>query len=119
MISKALKISATAHEGQYDKHGQPYFLHCLKVMRLLKSDDEQLKIIALLHDTLEDTQVTQFYLRDEGFSDRIVNGVIAMTKQPCKNYEEYKDQVKSNPDAILVKTVKYRKFYNELMGLIK
>ena len=40
IISKALKISATAHEGQYDKHGQPYFLHCLKVMRLLKSDDE-------------------------------------------------------------------------------
>jgi (p)ppGpp synthase/HD superfamily hydrolase len=136
-----LSIAAAAHEGQYDKAGKPYFLHCLKVMRLLKSDDEELCIIAIAHDLTEDTTVTYDYLAGHGFSDRVINGIQAMTKQRGQSYEEYKAQVKANPDAVLVKladlthnsdirrmkevsqkdfdrTIKYRQFYDELKATI-
>lgn len=139
-LSKMLVIVATAHEGQTDKSGKPYFLHCLKVMRLLNSDDDELNCIALGHDLFEDTAVTRSYLYEKGFSDRVINGIYAMTKLRGQNHEEYKEQVKANPDAILVKiadlthnsdirrmkevnqkdfdrVIKYRQFYNELMGL--
>lgn len=142
MLSKMLKICATAHEGQYDKSRQPYFLHCLKVMRLLKSDDEELNMVALAHDLLEDTKYTTSQLRYDGFSERVIKGITAMTKQRGQSYDEYKQSIKSNPDAIRVKiadlthnsdirrmkevnqkdfdrVVKYRQFYNELMGLVK
>ncbi|MGZ7118218.1 MAG: HD domain-containing protein [Methanobacterium sp.] len=142
MLSVMLRICATAHEGQYDKSGQPYFLHCLKVMRLLKTDDEELMCIALAHDLLEDTKTTIKYLQEQGFSERVISGIVAMTKQRGQSYEEYKEAIKQNTDAILVKiadlthnsdirrmkevnqkdfdrVVKYRQFYNELIELAK
>ncbi len=55
-IEKALQIAAQAHEGQKDKDGQPYILHPLRVMNAV--EDKTAKIVAVLHDVIEDTSVT-------------------------------------------------------------
>lgn len=140
MLSKMLAIAATAHQGQYDKAGKPYFLHCLEVMRLLNTDDEELQCIAVCHDLFEDTRITKEDLAFAGASHRVIYGVTCMTKQSGQTYEEYKAQVKSNPDAVKVKmadlthnsdirrmksvcqkdferVIKYRQFYAELLDL--
>ena len=92
-----------AHAGQFDKGGNPYALHALKVMHYLKSDDEELMCIALGHDIIEDTAVTYKDLREAGMTDRIINGIRALTKVPGQTLDEYKAGVFANIDAMLVK----------------
>ena len=103
-----LVLVASIFDGKYDKGGMPYVLHCLKVMHYIKSDDEELQCIALGHDLVEDTDVTYHQLREMGFSERIIEGIYSMTKQPGRTQEEYLEQVKSNPDAIRVKLADLR-----------
>jgi (p)ppGpp synthase/HD superfamily hydrolase len=103
LLAKALALSADKHSGQFDKGGMPYFLHCSKVMYLIKSDDLELMCIAVMHDLMEDTDVTSHDLYTMGFTERVVEGVRALTKKPGQSYEEYLAIIKSNPDAIKVK----------------
>lgn len=112
LLGKMLQIATSRHWGQYDKGGSPYILHCLKVMHYVRSDDEELMCIALGHDLVEDTfkdhQEGYAFLRAEGFPERVVLGIYAMTKDPGATYEEYKEQVKSNSDAVKVKMADLR-----------
>ena len=103
MLSTLLLIATNAHAGQYDKGGKPYILHPLKVMHYLKTDDEELQCIALGHDLFEDTTVTASELRSHGISERVIQGILALTKMPGECYEEYKNKVMGNIDAIKVK----------------
>jgi (p)ppGpp synthase/HD superfamily hydrolase len=103
MLSKMLVLATNAHAGQTDKAGKPYILHCLKVMHYLKSEDEELMCIALGHDIIEDTKVTYVELWSQGFSSRIIEGIRALTKQRGQTYDEYKEQVFANKDAMRVK----------------
>lgn len=103
MLNKMLVLATTRHAGQFDRGGNPYILHPLKVMYYLKSDDEELQCIALAHDLIEDTDTTYAELKEMGFTDRIVDGIKALTKVPGESYSDYKDRVKSNTDAIRVK----------------
>lgn len=137
-----LKLVVDAHDGQFDKGGLPYVLHPLKVMHYLKSDDEELQIIALGHDIIEDTDVTEGQLAEIGFSERVIAAIRALTKIKGETYEGYKDRVKANPDAVRVKmadlrhnsdirrlkgvtekdiarVVKYHNFYLELQEIVK
>lgn len=103
MLGKMLVMATNAHAGQFDRGGHPYILHCLKVMHLLRSSDEELQCIALGHDIIEDTSVTYRDLLDAGFSDRVVNAIRALTKVPGQTLDEYKEGVFANPDAMTVK----------------
>jgi (p)ppGpp synthase/HD superfamily hydrolase len=103
MLSQMLSLATTAHAGQFDKGGKPYILHPLKVMHYLQSDDEELQCIALGHDLIEDTWVTEQMLYANGMSTRVVEGIVALTKVEGQSFAEYKDKVKSNPDAVRVK----------------
>lgn len=103
LLNKMLIIMVNAHAGQFDKGGNPYALHALKVMHYLKSDDEELMCIALGHDIIEDTAVTYKDLREAGMTDRIINGIRALTKVPGQTLDEYKAGVFANIDAMLVK----------------
>src|SRR4051812_44801555 len=76
-IDKALLIAAKAHEGQKDKDGQPYILHPLRVMNSVEG--EEAKIVAVLHDVIEDSAVTEEDLRREGFGESTVAAVLCMT----------------------------------------
>jgi (p)ppGpp synthase/HD superfamily hydrolase len=108
MLDKALLIATNAHHGQFDKGGNPYILHPLKVMHYLKTDDEELMCMALLHDVIEDTNVTYKDLRDHEISERVIKGLQCLTKQRGQTYDEYKSAVVSNYDAMKVKMADLR-----------
>lgn len=104
MLNKMLVLATNAHAGQYDKGGNPYVLHCLAVMSLLPADaDEERQCIAIGHDVIEDTDTTYQDLRDAGMSERVIDGIRALTKQPGQTYEEYQESVFANVDAMHVK----------------
>lgn len=103
-----LVLATNAHSGQFDKGGNPYILHPLKVMHYLRSEDEELQCIALGHDVIEDTDVTYKLLVEEGFTERVIQGIRALTKVPGETYDEYKLRVFANPDAMRVKMADLR-----------
>lgn len=103
LLSNAIALATKAHEGQFDKGGLPYILHPLTVMHYLKTDDEELQVIAILHDIIEDTSTTWNDLYAAGCTDRVINAVKALTKQKGQSYEEYKTAVFTNIDAMKVK----------------
>lgn len=108
MLAKMLVIATNAHDGQFDRGGQPYILHPLKVMHYLKSDDEELQCIALGHDVIEDTSVTYKDLRDAEISERVIGAIRALTKVPGQTLDEYKEAVFANTDAMQVKMADLR-----------
>lgn len=108
MLNKMLVLATNRHAGQFDRGGNPYILHPLKVMYYLKSNDEELQCIALAHDLVEDTDTSYTELRELGFTERIIQGIAALTKLPGETYDEYKLRVKANPDAIKVKMADLR-----------
>ena len=108
MLDKMLHIAVNAHHGQFDKGGNPYILHPLKVMHYLKTDDEELMCMALGHDVIEDTDVTYQDLRSAGISERVIKALQCLTKQRGQTYEEYKSAVVSNYDAMRVKMADLR-----------
>lgn len=101
MIELALDIAKKAHTGQKDKGGNNYIEHPLYVASQVKKEDE--KIVALLHDVCEDSDITLDNLRDYGFDDKIVNAVNAITKRKTDDYTSYISRVKNNPIALAVK----------------
>lgn len=103
MLGKMIVLATTAHAGMFDKGGRPYILHPLRVMSLLKEDDEELQCIAIGHDVIEDTPTTYADLRSAGMSERVIDGIRALTKQRGQTYEEYKEAVFGNVDAMKVK----------------
>lgn len=108
MLGTMLRIATNAHAGQFDRGGAPYILHPLKVMHYLKSDDEELMCMALGHDVIEDTATTYRDLRDAGISERVIDGIRALTKVPGLTYEEYKEGVFASEDAMRVKLADLR-----------
>lgn len=108
MLAKAIKIAVVAHEGQFDKGGNAYILHPLKVMHYLKSNDTELQCIAVLHDVIEDTNWTYRMFEDSKMSKRVIEGVRCLTKQKGETQEEYFTKVCSNKDAMLVKLADLR-----------
>lgn len=103
MLSKMISLATERHAGQFDKGGRPYILHPLTVMHRLRTDDEELQCIAVGHDLMEDCGVTPGELDRLGFSNRIVVGILRLTKDLGETEEGYRQKVKSNRDAIRVK----------------
>lgn len=101
MLIKAFIIAARAHRGQKDKGGKAYIFHPLNVA--LRSKGRQEKIVALLHDVVEDTSITTDDLKNAGFSNEVVNAVSAITKIRGEAYEAYLNRVKSDRIARAVK----------------
>ncbi len=78
-LERAIAIAAAAHAGQVDKAGAPYILHPLRVMLRVCSVHEQMA--AVLHDVVEDTDVSLQNLVDEGFPSCVITAVDALTKR--------------------------------------
>src|SRR5947208_3305666 len=100
-IEKALRIAASAHEGQTDKDGQPYILHPLRVMA--RVEGLEAKVVAVLHDVIEDTQVTADDLREAGFGEPIVAAILCVTHRKDESYAEYVVRCKGDEFARRVK----------------
>ena len=100
-LTNAIRTAAKAHHGQVDKCGEPYILHPLAVMGMMDTEPE--RIIAVLHDVVEDTWVSLFHLRFELFSDEIVDAVDALTKRTDETNRQYMERVRANAIATKVK----------------
>ena len=100
-IEQAIQLAARAHAGQVDKAGQPYILHPLRVMLRLNGTEE--RIAAVLHDVVEDTEVTLEDLRTTGFSDAVVTAVEALTKRPGESRLDAAARAAENKIARAVK----------------
>lgn len=113
-ISKMLKICVEKFDGHFDKSGQPYIFHLLKVMHYAKcEDDEELCCICIGHDFVEDIFAHDHaagyaYLRREGFSERIINGIRNLTKIDGESDDLYMERVKSSIDSIRAKLADLR-----------
>ena len=102
LYEKAKILAQSAHEGQVDKAGKDYFkAHILQVAKLVP-DEPYLKEIALLHDTLEDTDITEEQLR-QMFPNEIVDSVVTLTKDKNETYMDYIKRVKKDKRATKVK----------------
>lgn len=100
-LERAIAIAAAAHEGQVDKGGAPYILHPLKVMLRVNTLEE--RIVAVLHDVVEDCGISFDDLRNEGFSETVLMAIASVTKVPDESYEEFVERVAQNPIGRAVK----------------
>ena len=100
-IERAAAIAMQAHADQVDKGGAPYVTHPSRVS--LAVDGEEAKIVALLHDVVEDSEWTLDRLRAAGFSKAVVNAVDALTHRDREDYFDAVRRAKADPVARIVK----------------
>ena len=100
LLDTAILVAYTAHHGQTDNSGIPYIEHPKKVASFLDSEED--KIIAMLHDVIEDTFLTEEDLRPV-FGDKIVDIVVLLTKVKGEDYFDYINRIKGNEIATRVK----------------
>lgn len=101
LLEKALRIAVEAHAGQVDKSGKPYIFHPLRVCCRCFTDEE--KMVALLHDTIEDTEITAEDLQSEGFPPYIVEAILSISRNEDETYEEFVKRTSLNPLGRAVK----------------
>lgn len=103
-LERAIQLAAIYHAGQFDKMGKPYILHPLRVMSNLGLDVTEVdRIVAVLHDAVEDTEMTLELLREEGFTEEAITAIKLLTKVKGYNEDEYYRNILNNPIARRVK----------------
>ena len=101
-LTRAIEIATEAHKGQFDKAGNEYIGHPLRVMEMGKTEEE--KIVGVLHDVVEDTDWTFEKLSEEGFSQEIISALRCVTKlSENENYDDFIARVMTNPLAVKIK----------------
>jgi (p)ppGpp synthase/HD superfamily hydrolase len=110
-LNKAIEFAITAHSGQYRKGIKiPYITHCFEVMKRTSyyTEDEDILCIAMLHDTLEDCDVSYKSLKKE-FGKRVADGVQECTRNEGDNanklekYQFLESFSEKSMDSVLVK----------------
>ena len=104
LLGIAIGLAVEAHAGQFDKGGNPYILHPLKVMHYMNSEDELDLACAVLHDAVEDNKkFTWEYLRSKHIPEDCIITLKLLTKVPGQTEEEYQAGILSNVRAMKVK----------------
>lgn len=94
LIYKALELVTTLFENDVDKGGMPYMLHVLYVYKHVSSMDE--KVVAILHDVIEDKEVDEKDLLEIGFPKKIVDDVVMLTRIDKEEYNSYIERIIKN-----------------------
>ena len=101
-LERAIEIATEAHRGQFDKAGNSYIGHPLRVMAAGRTVEE--KIVGVLHDVVEDSDWTFERLTEEGFSAEVIAALRCVTKlSEDEPYDKFIARVKRNPLAVAVK----------------
>ena len=101
-LERAIEIATEAHRGQFDKAGNDYIGHPLRVMTAGKSIDE--KIVGVLHDVVEDSDWSFEQLSAEGFSAEVIEALRCLTKlSDSEPYDKFIARIKKNKLAVAVK----------------
>ena len=97
-IEDAILLATEKHRGQKTKGGEAYIVHPLRVMCRMQSETEQ--IVAILHDLIEDTDVTLDDLRQMGYSEEIVETVDHLSRRAGESYDDFIQRIKSHSLAV-------------------
>lgn len=100
-LDDALALAVEKFRGIPDKAGQPYILHLLRVM--LRQSDDVARQVGVLHDLVEDTDVTLDDLREHGYSNEVVQAIDALTHREDESYAQYVLRAAASPIARRVK----------------
>ena len=100
LTQKAMLLAYDAHHGQLDKGGVPYIFHPIHLAEQMP--DELTTIVALLHDVVEDTDLTLDDLAHD-FPPAIINALALLTHQPDTSYDDYIRALRDDPIAATVK----------------
>jgi len=100
-LEQAIELAARAHSGQVDKAGQPYILHPLRVMLQVSGIHE--RMAAVLHDVVEDTDLTLEDLTGEGFPEDVISAIEALTKREGETRIQAAERAAAHPIALVVK----------------
>lgn len=98
---KAMQIAIKVHNGQLDKGGNDYINHPVRVERRCTCQEDRL--VALLHDTIEDGNIASEYLLLVGFSQEVVDAVLSVSRKIGEDYFEFIQRYKANPIGRRVK----------------
>ena len=101
IILKSLNIAIRAYAGKVDKAGSEYIKHPLRIMAKMKTDAEM--SVALLHDVIEDSEITADELLSEGIPTDVVDAIICLTKIDNESYHDFIVRVRSNELAVKIK----------------
>jgi (p)ppGpp synthase/HD superfamily hydrolase len=102
-LEDAIVLAALAHKGQRDKAGAKYILHPLRLMLQMQTDEE--RMVAVLHDVVEDSDHTLDDLRQRGFPEDVIDAIDALSRRKAdgETYEEFIARAGRNPLASRVK----------------
>ncbi len=101
LIEQSLAIALRAYAGKTDKAGHAYILHPLRLMAKMSNETEM--SVALLHDVIEDSDITAAQLLTEGIPEQVVTAVLCLSKQRNETYQDFVLRAKQNPLARKVK----------------
>lgn len=105
-LDRAIELAIQAHAGQFDKAGEPYILHPLRVM--LAQDGEVARIVGVLHDAVEDSDLTLEDLEHEGFAPEVIVAVDSVTRRGDESYSSFIERAGRDPIGRLVKIADLR-----------
>lgn len=100
-LNQAIIIATKAHADQVDKAGQPYILHPLRLMFKFQTELEM--TVAVLHDVVEDSDITPLDLRNLGFSNTVLDAIDCLTKRDNEDYDHFILRVSKNNLAKKIK----------------
>jgi hypothetical protein len=101
LLERALAMALEAHTGQPDKAGKVYILHPLRLM--MQMNDDEGRLVALLHDVVEDSDITLAQLRQADFPDDVVTAIDCLTRREDESYDEFITRILPNRLACRVK----------------
>lgn len=101
LLPRAIEIAEEQHAGQVDKAGQPYIEHPRRVMRAMRTYAE--RVVAVLHDVIEDGTVTKAHLVAEGFPAAIIRALDSVTRRDGESYDAFVARAAADPIGRWVK----------------
>ena len=100
-LHKAIIIASEAHQGQSNINGEPYILHPLRLLIKAKSDEE--RIIAVLHDVIEKSNISLAELKNKGFDQNIISSIDSLSRRKSESYIDYIGRLMQNRISVKIK----------------
>ena len=100
-LHKAITIAFEAHKGQSSINGEPYILHPLRLLIKAKSSEE--RIIAVLHDVVEKSNISLTDLKNKGFDQDIISSIDSLSRRKSESYIDYIGRLMQNRISVKIK----------------
>ena len=100
-LHKAITIACEAHQGQSSINGEPYILHPLRLLFKAKNNEE--RIIAVLHDVIEKSNISLADLKNKGFDQNIISSIDSLSRRRSESYVDYIGRLMQNRISVKIK----------------